>query len=258
MKKDYTIAVAGTGYVGLSIATLLSQHHKVMAVDIVKEKVDLINYNSDYNVNKKYRISNNVRAKYFKWYVKNKSIVSVNKYGIAVAKKVGSTKVSCRYMTEDGTWRMSKSATVVVKDVGDVKISYTTSSSTGDKNTFDTITCTVKNNSNSAIEFDRHVYVDDGTGWRFTNDTNLYHYNQVKMQLSFIKQLIHTISLVESIFTTVNHLRIVILGLLNLDTSYMENGFHLYITFVVVNTGQQIKIIIIKNPECKSSGFFYV
>lgn len=37
------IAVAGTGYVGLSIATLLSQHHKVMAVDIVKEKVDLIN-----------------------------------------------------------------------------------------------------------------------------------------------------------------------------------------------------------------------
>lgn len=43
MKKDYTIAVAGTGYVGLSIATLLSQHHKVMAIDIVKEKVDLIN-----------------------------------------------------------------------------------------------------------------------------------------------------------------------------------------------------------------------
>ena len=37
------IAVAGTGYVGLSIATLLSQHHEVMAVDIVLEKVDLIN-----------------------------------------------------------------------------------------------------------------------------------------------------------------------------------------------------------------------
>ena len=37
------IAVAGTGYVGLSIATLLSQHHKVMAVDIVPEKVELIN-----------------------------------------------------------------------------------------------------------------------------------------------------------------------------------------------------------------------
>lgn len=37
------IAVAGTGYVGLSIATLLSQHHEVMAVDIISEKVELIN-----------------------------------------------------------------------------------------------------------------------------------------------------------------------------------------------------------------------
>ena len=41
--KNYTIAVAGTGYVGLSIATLLSQHHKVYAVDILPEKVELIN-----------------------------------------------------------------------------------------------------------------------------------------------------------------------------------------------------------------------
>ncbi len=41
--KDYKIAVAGTGYVGLSIAMLLSQHHQVTAVDIVPEKVELIN-----------------------------------------------------------------------------------------------------------------------------------------------------------------------------------------------------------------------
>ena len=41
--KDLKIAVAGTGYVGLSIATLLSQHHKVTAVDIISEKVELIN-----------------------------------------------------------------------------------------------------------------------------------------------------------------------------------------------------------------------
>lgn len=41
--KNYKIAVAGTGYVGLSIATLLSQHHKVTAVDIVPEKVEMIN-----------------------------------------------------------------------------------------------------------------------------------------------------------------------------------------------------------------------
>ncbi len=38
------IAVAGTGYVGLSIATLLSQHHEVMAVDIIPEKVEKINH----------------------------------------------------------------------------------------------------------------------------------------------------------------------------------------------------------------------
>ncbi|MEE1263514.1 MAG: nucleotide sugar dehydrogenase [Ruminococcus sp.] len=41
--SNYTIAVAGTGYVGLSIATLLAQHHKVYAVDIIPEKVELIN-----------------------------------------------------------------------------------------------------------------------------------------------------------------------------------------------------------------------
>ncbi|MDU8669961.1 nucleotide sugar dehydrogenase [Faecalibacterium prausnitzii] len=41
--KDLKIAVAGTGYVGLSVATLLAQHHKVTAVDIVPEKVELIN-----------------------------------------------------------------------------------------------------------------------------------------------------------------------------------------------------------------------
>ena len=43
MRKDIKIAVAGTGYVGLSIATLLSQHHEVTAVDIVPEKVEKIN-----------------------------------------------------------------------------------------------------------------------------------------------------------------------------------------------------------------------
>lgn len=43
MDSNIKIAVAGTGYVGLSIATLLSQHHQVTAVDVIPEKVDLIN-----------------------------------------------------------------------------------------------------------------------------------------------------------------------------------------------------------------------
>ncbi len=42
-QKEIVVAVAGTGYVGLSLAVLLSQHHKVYAVDIVPEKVELIN-----------------------------------------------------------------------------------------------------------------------------------------------------------------------------------------------------------------------
>ena len=43
MKQNYNIAVAGTGYVGMSIATLLAQHHHVTAVDVVPEKVEMIN-----------------------------------------------------------------------------------------------------------------------------------------------------------------------------------------------------------------------
>ena len=43
MDKKYKIAVAGTGYVGLSMAVLLAQHHTVTAVDIIPEKVNLIN-----------------------------------------------------------------------------------------------------------------------------------------------------------------------------------------------------------------------
>lgn len=43
MDKEFKIAVAGTGYVGLSIAILLAQHHQVTAVDVIPEKVDLIN-----------------------------------------------------------------------------------------------------------------------------------------------------------------------------------------------------------------------
>ncbi|AXQ19024.1 nucleotide sugar dehydrogenase [Lactobacillus johnsonii] len=52
MEKQYKIAVAGTGYVGLSLATLLSQHNEVTAVDIVPEKVDLINHHKSPIVDK--------------------------------------------------------------------------------------------------------------------------------------------------------------------------------------------------------------
>ena len=69
----YNVAVAGTGYVGLSIATLLSQHNKVKAVDIIQEKVDLINnrkspiqddYIEDYLANKDLDLEATLDAKY--------------------------------------------------------------------------------------------------------------------------------------------------------------------------------------------------
>lgn len=112
------------------------------------------------------------KVKYYKWYTSNNSILSINKYGIATPKKAGTVKVSCRYKSRYNDWKITKETKITIKDTGDVKISYTTSSSTGDKNKFDTITCTVKNNSGSKIEFDRHVYVDDGTGWMLTSETD--------------------------------------------------------------------------------------
>ena len=63
MKRDYTIAVAGTGYVGLSVATLLSQNHKVWAVDIIPEKVDMIN-----------RRESPIQDDYIEDYLKNKNL----------------------------------------------------------------------------------------------------------------------------------------------------------------------------------------
>ena len=51
--KDLKIAVAGTGYVGFSIATLLSQHHKGTAVDIILEKVEMIN-NKKFSIQDEY------------------------------------------------------------------------------------------------------------------------------------------------------------------------------------------------------------
>lgn len=57
--EDYmthqTIAVAGTGYVGLSIATLLAQHNHVIAVDLIPEKIDLINQRISPIQDKKYK-----------------------------------------------------------------------------------------------------------------------------------------------------------------------------------------------------------
>lgn len=116
-------------------------------------------------------ISSGNKVKYYKWYSSNNSILSINKYGIATPKKAGTVKVSCRYKSRYNDWKITKETKITIKATGDVKISYTTSSSTGDKNKFDTITCTVKNNSGSKIEMYHTLFIDAGSWYHFKNDT---------------------------------------------------------------------------------------
>ena len=66
--ERYKIAVAGTGYVGMSIATLLAQHHHVIAVDVIPEKVKLINQ-------RKSPIQDEYIEKYFETYPKIKGFL---------------------------------------------------------------------------------------------------------------------------------------------------------------------------------------
>ena len=63
MNKEIKIAVAGTGYVGLSIATLLAQHHQVIAVDVIPEKVEMLN-----------RKRSPIQDEYIEKYLKNKKL----------------------------------------------------------------------------------------------------------------------------------------------------------------------------------------
>ena len=131
----------------------------------IGEDFDVINYNSDYSINKNCKISNNVRAKFFKWYVKDTSILTINKYGIASGKKTGSTKVSCRYMTKDGSWKVTKTVTVKVVAADDFKLTYSISLdaekaknakyhiwNTEKKKLFNTINVNVTNTSDRSIK----------------------------------------------------------------------------------------------------------
>ena len=100
--KNLKIAVAGTGYVGLSIATLLSQHHHVTAVDIIPEKVKLINnrkspiqdeYIENYLTEKELDLTATLDAKEadsdadFVVIAASKNVYSTNRSNVAQSKK---------------------------------------------------------------------------------------------------------------------------------------------------------------------------
>ena len=64
------------------------------------------------------------RVSCFKWHSSNPDILSIDKRGIAKAKKAGTIRVRCKYMTYVGKWHQTKEVKVKIVDVGNVKISY--------------------------------------------------------------------------------------------------------------------------------------
>ena len=106
--EELNIAVAGTGYVGLSIATLLSQHHQVTAVDIVPEKVELIN-------NRKSPIQDDYIEKYLAEKELNRVYANLRK---AKSKGIGLTIGSdsfCSSLTPYGTTAIGEMYSFVEK-----------------------------------------------------------------------------------------------------------------------------------------------
>ena len=70
------------------------------------------------------KTSNVVRAKYYRWYSSNTSVLKINRYGIGTAKAVGKSTVYCKYMTSTGKWKKTETAVVKVVDGGNVDFSY--------------------------------------------------------------------------------------------------------------------------------------
>ena len=72
-------------------------------------------------------ISDSIRAKYFKWYSSNKSVISFNSKGIASFKKVGTARVYCKHLNRNGKWDTTRTVSVKVFEGGNVKFSYSLS-----------------------------------------------------------------------------------------------------------------------------------
>lgn len=127
----------------------------------------------NYLENSPKNISANVKAKYYKWYSSNTSILKINKYGTATPKKAGTVKVSCRYRNRFGEWFTTEAVKIKVIDAGDVTFSYTLNfdkekhlqkfpNFTGfndSKHHYNFITLTVRNNSDSTVELNKQIEV---------------------------------------------------------------------------------------------------
>ncbi len=137
------------------------------------------------------KTSNVVRAKYYRWYSSNTSVLKINRYGIGTAKAVGKSTVYCKYMTSTGKWKKTETAVVKVVDGGNVDFSYSLGLEESPFNQktykvwdfykhdtydeslpkFNTITLKIQNNSSKAITI-RGVGVDTSTSQPTSIDFN--------------------------------------------------------------------------------------
>lgn len=137
------------------------------------------------------KTSNAVRAKYYRWYSSNTSVLRINKYGIGTAKAVGKSTVYCKYMTSTGKWKKTETAVVKVVDGGNIDFSYSLSLEESPFNQktykvwdfykhdtydeslpkFNTITLKIQNNSSKAITI-RGLGVDTSTSQPTSVDFN--------------------------------------------------------------------------------------
>ena len=89
----------------------------------VNKPVDLFGYMYQ-GARKLHVTSDLVKSKYYKWFSSDPSVVTVNKYGVATAKRIGTANIYFKYMTKAGKWETSVSSKVKVMDMGNVSFGY--------------------------------------------------------------------------------------------------------------------------------------
>lgn len=118
--------------------------------------------------------SNIIKANYYKWYSSDSSVISIDKYGVATANKIGKVKLYYTYRNRTGEWKTSNTISVEVIDVGNVSLSYTFGHNATwaasakkkiarvsqiDDTAVNYVTVTVTNNSNREVVMDKRLGV---------------------------------------------------------------------------------------------------
>ncbi|HIW59171.1 MAG TPA: Ig-like domain-containing protein [Candidatus Anaerobutyricum avicola] len=161
--------------------------------------------------------SNGAKIKGYKWVSSNPAVVLIDKYGIATAKKVGTSKISVKYLDRSGEWRETDTWKVEVINAGDVSFSFSyglnkewiTEPEPGfhytvdenDPDAFNYVNVTVNNNSDMAITMDNEfdLYFNSWSAWKTTDNKDvivpahttmivLYHCNGMR-RISEIEQM---------------------------------------------------------------------